>query len=165
MLIGGGDWSEHRIIPDLVRAFSANQPLEVRNPNAVRPWQHVLDPLDGYLLLGQKLMEAPQRHSTAYNFGPDPNDRLTVRELVEIGAEQWGSGSFESPEQTNAPHEAGLLTLDIEKAGAELDWAPRFDSRQAIAETIGWYRDFATDPTQTTLKQIASFYQQPRRNR
>jgi CDP-glucose 4,6-dehydratase len=138
-VIGGGDWSKDRIIPDIVRALNDKKPIVVRNPNAVRPWQHVLEPLSGYLLLGVKMIENAIKYADAYNFGPYLEDTLTVENLVKIAIQQYGYGHYETPTQTNQPHEAGLLKLDINKAINELDWRPKWSANKAIEKTINWY--------------------------
>lgn len=139
-VIGGGDWAKDRIIPDIVRAIRNNQPIEVRNPNAVRPWQHVLEPLSGYLLLACKLQEDPIRYADAWNFGPYMEDNLTVKELVEHAIETFGTGSYYTPQYQNALHEAKLLKLDINKAVNELGWKPVFSAKEAIQLTMDWYK-------------------------
>ena len=110
-VIGGGDWSKDRIIPDIIHSLKNNKPIEVRNPDAVRPWQHVLEPLGGYLLLGGLLNDDPQKFSKPYNFGPLPDDHLTVKELVETAIKAWGNGEWKDISDANEPHEAGLLKL------------------------------------------------------
>lgn len=139
-VIGGGDFAKDRIVPDIFRALSNEEKIEVRNPAAVRPWQHVLEPLSGYLLLAQKLQQEPLQFSQAFNFGPHLTDTLPVGELVEKSIEVWGKGSYHSPTQKNAPHEAGLLKLDISKAVNELQWQPKWNATTAIEKTIGWYK-------------------------
>ena len=140
-VIGGGDWAKDRIIPDCVRALSKGEPIIIRNPQATRPWQHVLDPLSGYLLLAQRLVEAPVRFSGAWNFGPSSSDQITVRELAERFIASWGSGRIQTPQLTEkAPHEAHLLHLSIDKAVFELNWHSRWDSSTAINRTVDWYK-------------------------
>jgi CDP-glucose 4,6-dehydratase len=156
-VIGGGDWSEDRIIPDIVRSLQQGRPVDVRNPHAVRPWQHVLEPLTGYLLLGGLLNENAAAFSTAYNFGPHPEDHLTVKELVGLAVAQWGSGSWVDISGGGQPHEAGLLKLDISKAINQLHWRPRLNATQAIQWTIGWYRQPAEEQAAFTLQQIKNF--------
>lgn len=141
-VIGGGDWAKDRIIPDIVRALQKGQPVTVRNPLAVRPWEHVLEPLAGYLLLGERLAQDPQRFSGAWNFGPYAEDTFTVEQLVQLALKTWGSGTYDKPELKNQPHEAGLLKLDISKAVAQLGWKPRWNAATAIAHTIQWYKDW-----------------------
>ena len=138
-VIGGGDWAEDRLIPDAVRAFESNRVLDIRRPEAIRPWQHVLEPLWGYLLLAEALWDNPEA-GPAYNFGPDPDSAASVRQLLELSAGYfdtsrivWGMGDA-------GPHEAGLLTLDSSKAAQELGFAPRFTLEETIARTWGWYQ-------------------------
>lgn len=151
-VIGGGDWAKDRIIPDIVRALASGNPVEVRNPTAVRPWQHVLEPLGGYLLLGAKLSTDPIQYGGAWNFGPYAEDNKTVGDLVAVAIESWGNGDYLHPELVNQPHEAGLLKLDISKATTILRWAPKFNSQTAIVETLNWYKAYFENP-----KQIASY--------
>lgn len=145
-VIGGGDWAKDRIIPDIVRALASGNPVEVRNPAAVRPWQHVLEPLGGYLLLGAKLSTDPAQYGGAWNFGPYAEDNKTVGDLVSVAIESWGKGEYVHPELANQPHEAGLLKLDISKATTALRWAPKFNSQTAIAETLNWYKAYFENP-------------------
>jgi CDP-glucose 4,6-dehydratase len=147
-VIGGGDWATDRIIPDCVRAVTAGEPIVVRNPDAVRPWQHVLEPLSGYLLLGARLLEEAHRYEGAWNFGPtiDAADR-SVRWVVERFLEEWGAGSWTSPRPAGPqPHEAARLLVDSAKARAELGWAPVWDARAAVRETAVWYREYYRAP-------------------
>ncbi len=144
-VIGGGDWAKDRIIPDIVKALSANETIQVRNPNAVRPWQHVLEPLNGYLTLTAKQLEDPVNFSDAYNFGPHPADNLTVLQIVEEAIAIWGSGTYHLPQIIDAPHEAGLLQLDISKATNKLNWAPKYSANSAIGKTIQWYKRLQDD--------------------
>ncbi len=118
-VIGGGDWAKDRIIPDIIKALQENKIITVRNPNAIRPWQHVLEPLGGYLHLGTKMVDEPVKYSDAWNFGPNIEDDLTVEELVNLAIKYWGAVTYEKPSLSNQPHEAGLLKLDITKAKNE----------------------------------------------
>lgn len=156
-VIGGGDWNKDRIIPDIVRSLKAGQPVNVRNPNSVRPWQHVLEPLSGYLLLGKLLDEFPGKFSGAFNFGPLPGDHLPVKDLVNIALECWGSGSWADKSNASEPHEAGLLQLDIEKAKKELDWQPKLSSKEAIQWTIDWYRQTFENVFDFSVQQIKDY--------
>ena len=119
-VIGGGDWAKDRIVPDIVRSLENNEPVLVRNPQSVRPWQHVLEPLHAYLLLAQKLSENPADYHTEYNFGPDPADCLPVEKIVQQAIKTWGSGTYQVLQQKDGPHEAGLLKLDINRAVSDL---------------------------------------------
>jgi len=157
-VIGGGDWSGNRLVPDIARALIANDPVVIRNPQSVRPWQHVLDPLNGYLTLAARLAEDPIKYAAGYNFGPQPNDERTVLDMVELAIENWGEGSFESPELKNKPHEAGLLKLAIDKAMHELEWKPRFTSAEAVQWTVNWYRDGRDIAKDYTTRQIEEFF-------
>jgi CDP-glucose 4,6-dehydratase len=153
-VIGGGDWSKDRIIPDIVRALSQNQPIVIRNPYAVRPWQHVLEPIAGYLCLGEKMVQDPVLYADSWNFGPYYQDNLTVIELAKIAIDIWGAGSIETPEMKEQPHEAGLLKLDISKAINLLGWKPKYDARKAIEETMGWYK---SEKYEITIEQIRDY--------
>lgn len=158
-VIGGGDWSEDRILPDLVRAFASGSRLLVRNRHAVRPWQHVLDPLNGYLLLAERLMgDDAARFASSFNFGPEPTDQRSVGELIETARLHW-PGEWEDRTDPDAPHEAGRLSLSIERARTLLNWSPRWPFERAVAGTIEWYRAVSegADPTELVRRQIAEF--------
>lgn len=157
-VIGGGDWSVDRIIPDLIRALETDQDVVLRNPLAVRPWQHVLEPICGYLSLGAKLNEEPQKYSDSYNFGPYIEDNLTVLELSKIAIKIWGKGNYITPNLINQPHEAGLLKLDISKALNVLGWRPRYNSYKAIEETVKWYKE-KLNKRDITFNQINTYSQ------
>jgi CDP-glucose 4,6-dehydratase len=157
-VIGGGDWSRDRIIPDLVRALTAGRPVEVRNPSSVRPWQHVLEPLAGYLRLAALLHTDPERYAQAYNFGPSEEDHLPVKQLVGTAIDVWGEGSWDDASSANAPHEAGLLHLDISKAASELGWTPKLNAREAIQWVVEWYRQPAADRKAYTFQQIKAYF-------
>ncbi|MEJ7740620.1 MAG: CDP-glucose 4,6-dehydratase [Chitinophagaceae bacterium] len=141
-VIGGGDWNKDRLLPDIVRALNNGKKILLRNPGAVRPWQHVLDPLSGYLLLGAKVFKDPEHYSGAYNFGPYAEDVLTVVNLVQLAMEKWQGGAYEIIQSVNQPHEAGLLKLDINKTMQELKWKPAMNAAQAITLTIDWYKQY-----------------------
>lgn len=158
-VIGGGDWAADRIVPDIARALAAGQPVQVRNPASVRPWQHVLEPLSGYLRLAEELITSPERVDRGYNFGPNPEDSRTVAELVDKAIAVWGSGQWERPELVGQPHEAGLLTLDIAKADAELGWRPVWGFDRAVERTVDWYRRISAgeDPAAVTESDLAAY--------
>lgn len=138
-VIGGGDWAKDRIIPDIVRALRSNKTINIRNPKSIRPWQHVLEPLSGYLQLGLKLNENPTHFSESWNFGPHTQDNLYVEDIVKKAIEIWGRGEYICASNINQPHEAGLLKLDISKTVNELGWKPKWDAKQAIEKTMNWY--------------------------
>lgn len=161
-VIGGGDWAADRLVPDIVRALSKNETIQIRNPKAVRPWQHVLEPLSGYILLAERLMEDPVRYAEGFNFGPNPKDTLTVEEMTEMAVKIWGKGNFDFLHLENQPHEAGLLSLDITKAHDVLGWSPRWTAQQALEQTLEWYKTYYEEPNemlQATYKQIESYQQ------
>ena len=138
-VIGGGDWSEDRLIPDAVRAWQAGQPLVIRSHGAIRPWQHVLDPLAGYMSLAQKLFEQPAL-AGAYNFGPQTDQAATVRDVVELACSAYGSGVTSYQNNSNGPHEAGWLALEVAKARVTLGVAPHWSLTEAVNRTMAWYR-------------------------
>lgn len=143
-VVGGGDWAPDRIIPDCVRALVAGAPVVVRAPDAVRPWQHVLEPLAGYLWLAGRLVHDGTSFAGAWNFGPARGDAArSVRWVVERFLGEWGSGSWTTPEQEAArPHEAHLLGLDSSKANQRLGWVPVWDAATAVRQTAAWYREY-----------------------
>jgi CDP-glucose 4,6-dehydratase len=138
-VIGGGDWSEDRLIPDAVRAWQAGQTLEVRRAPAIRPWQYVLEPLNGYLTLAQMLWDNPTL-AGAYNFGPANDETVTVRELVELARRAYGKGDVHYGDGTEGPHEAGWLALEISKARGALGVGPKLTLAKAVTRTMAWYR-------------------------
>ncbi|MBV9961145.1 MAG: CDP-glucose 4,6-dehydratase [Parafilimonas sp.] len=156
-VIGGGDWNKDRIIPDIIRSLKNNSAINVRNPNAVRPWQHVLEPLVGYLLLGGMLNDEPQKFSGAYNFGPLPNDHLSVKELVEVAIKTYGKGDWKDVSDASAPHEAGFLKLSIEKAQKELEWQPKLNAQQAIEWAVNWYKQSSESIAAYTFQQVENY--------
>lgn len=143
-VIGGGDWAADRIIPDCIRALGSGETIEVRNPEAIRPWQHVLEPLSGYLMLAHALLEEGGGFAGAWNFGPLSGGNLTVREVVDAVVATWGSGEWAGPRTGDVhPHEAHFLKLDCAKAVDVLGWSPVWNAARAIHETTAWYRDLS----------------------
>jgi CDP-glucose 4,6-dehydratase len=138
-VIGGGDWAEDRLVPDLVRALARGESVRIRNPAAVRPWQHVLEPLGGYLLLAERLVES-DAFATAFNFGPRDDDAVPVAALVELLLGLWGDGRWAAVAEADAPHEAGLLRLDCRRARERLGWRPVLTLKEAAELTVTWYR-------------------------
>ncbi len=141
-VIGGGDWAKGRIIPDIIKGIDQNQDVELRNPGAVRPWQHVLEPLSGYLVLGAKMAEQPLKYAGAWNFGPENKQFLTVEDLTKICIRIWGKGNYTTPDSSHEPHEAKMLQLDISKAKLYLSWRPKLNDVQTFEYTIEWYKRF-----------------------
>ena len=142
-VIGGGDWSEDRLIPDAIRAWQKGGALDVRRPDAIRPWQHVLEPLSGYIKLAQKLWCNPNL-ADSYNFGPEPGNAATVYEVIELARKTYGKGVTRHAKNIDGLHEAGLLTLEIKKAKELLGVRPRLSLAQAIMLTMDWYREYET---------------------
>jgi CDP-glucose 4,6-dehydratase len=159
-VIGGGDWSQDRLIPDIVRCLTANKSVVIRNPKAVRPWQHVLEPIFGYLSLGMHLHQEPTLYSQAYNFGPNIQDTMTVEEMLKLAINGWGSGNYTIVKEINQPHEAGLLKLDISKVAEELNWYPKMNAQITVQLTLNWYKAFEAENVNMndfTEKQILDF--------
>ena len=160
-VIGGGDWATDRLVPDCLSAFAKNEPVRLRLPQAVRPWQHVLGPLAGYLQLAEQL-SAPRgaKFAKAWNFGPDASGDATVGKIAEITARLWGEGAcVECAPSTENPHEAGLLRLDSTRARTELGWKPRWSLEQALAKTVAWYQAWTrgADMAAISLDQIRAY--------
>ncbi len=159
-VIGGGDWATDRLVPDCVRAFLRKEKIIIRNPRAVRPWQHVLDPLHGYLMLARKLYEEGPRFGGAWNFGPHDRDAKPVEWLISALCAQWGANaSYSIDRGTDHAHEAHYLKLDCSKAITELGWWPRWDLEKTIRSIIEWTRAYAAqeDVKDRCLEQIAEF--------
>lgn len=161
-VIGGGDWASDRLIPDILRALSAGRPVTIRNPHAIRPWQHVLEPLAGYLQLAQKLYEQGVDYVGGWNFGPNDDDAKAVQWIVEQLTRQWGNGASWRPDQGPHPHEAHWLKLDCSKAKVHLDWAPRWSLAYSLQMIISWQRDYMEkkDMRKKTLEQIDDYSKQ-----
>lgn len=157
-VIGGGDFADDRIIPDIVRALEFDQPVDLRNPNSIRPWQHVLEPLGAYLYLAAKMSEQPEEYSTAFNFGPNEEDMLTVEELTNIFIQQFGRGTYNVLQQEGALHEAKLLLLDSSKAKQTIGWQPKLDARTAIRWTADWYADREHTAHEKCMTQIKEYF-------
>lgn len=159
-VIGGGDWSEDRLIPDMVRAFSKSEPVVIRNPRAVRPWQHVLEPVEAYVQLAERLWDRQAQLASAWNFGPELSDAITVGELVRVFTDLWGEGAQWEIDSRPQAHEAGLLRLDCSKAALELGWNPRLRIQDALRMTVEWYQQclHGGNMAQCTADQIA-YYQ------
>lgn len=156
-VIGGGDWALDRLIPDLVKATARGETTIIRSPHATRPWQHVLEPLSGYLLLGQKLLEGDETFADGWNFGPKDREALTVLEVLQIFQQHWDEMQFEYDKSPNNPHEASFLSLDCTKANEHLNWYPVWNSATAIEKTVAWYRNYYADASVTTLDDLVEY--------
>ena len=157
-VIGGGDWSEDRLIPDAVRAWQNGQVLAIRNPEAIRPWQHVLEPLDGYIKLAENLWEKPSL-AAAYNFGPKTEEAASVRSVVELAMKAYGKGNVHYQEVASGPHESKWLALDIEKAKSLLEVYPRWGLNESVQRTMYWYQAYhkGVDPWKLCQNEIDEF--------
>lgn len=162
-VIGGGDWSEGRLIPDLVRAMTKRIPLEIRSPRATRPWQHVLESLSGYLLLGQKLLEGKREVAEAWNFGSESEECHTIEEVLMRLQVYWPNLSWKTTSQPQ-PHEATLLSLDSAKAKAVLGWKPVWGLSDAIESAVGWYREYLEHGNIMTRAQLERYITTAREN-
>lgn len=160
-VIGGGDWALDRLVPDILRAFERKEPVVIRNPYATRPWQHVLEPLSGYLTLAQKLYEEGQSYAEAWNFGPNEDDAKPVQWIVEELVHDWGAGASWQLDCGEHPHEANYLKLDISKAKSRLGWGPRWSLAKALGEISAWHQSWLSggNAQQLCLRQIAQFNQ------
>lgn len=158
-VIGGGDWAQDRLIPDMVRAIGQRQPVLIRHPDAIRPWQHVLEPLSGYLMLAERLVTDGAAHAEGFNFGPADVDAQPVRWIIERLCRSWGEGASWQLEERPQPHEATYLKLDCSKAHARLGWHPRWDVGHAIDQIVAWHRahEQGRDMRRQTLDQIAAY--------
>lgn len=160
-VIGGGDWAQDRLIPDIVAAFEQGKPVHIRNPHSIRPWQHVLEPLRGYLMLAEKLVEDGPVYAEAWNFGPNDEDAKPVGWIVEQMAARWGNGAHWEVDAGEHPHEAGYLKLDISKARSRLHWSPILRLDDALSLIVDWaqQRKTGADARGLTQGQIKSYQQ------
>ena len=156
-VIGGGDWGADRLIPDMVRATAVHEIIQIRNPDAIRPWQHVLEPLSGYLLLGQGLLEGNAEFAEAWNFGPFDHDELSVLEIIEMAQREWNDIRYEIATDSKQPYEAARLTLDCSKARRLLGWKPRWNIATALAKTLRWYRSFYEQGVIMTMQDLQDY--------
>lgn len=150
-VIGGGDWALDRIIPDCIRALESNKPIEIRSPKAIRPWQHVLEPLSGYLLLARKMWDEPTRYCEGWNFGPNLDSVSTVWEVATKVVENYRSGELKDLSDPNALHEAKLLMLDVSKAKFQLGWQPRMNIDETVKMTVDWYKKYESIDVYTDI--------------
>lgn len=159
-VIGGGDWAEDRLIPDMLRAIEVNQPVVIRSPGAIRPWQHVLEPLSGYLLLAEKMWFDGKEYADGWNFGPDDNDAKPVSWIIDAITKKWGDKASWKLDERTHPHEAHYLKLDCSKAKAVLGWFPKWNIETTLDQIILWHRAYldGRDMREVTLKQISSYH-------
>ena len=157
-VIGGGDWADDRLIPDILRSFEKNKTIIIRNPKAIRPWQHVLEPLSGYLLLAQKLYESPKEYAEGWNFGPNEEDLKPVDWIVEKMINSWPNSSWKLDESNN-PYEADFLKLDISKSKSKLDWSPVWKLSQTLERIIFWHKAWLNKQNMQTecLREINAY--------
>jgi CDP-glucose 4,6-dehydratase len=160
-VIGGGDWSQDRLIPDAIKAFENSQALYIRNPLAIRPWQHVLEPLSGYLVLAQTLYEKGAQYAGAWNFGPREDDAQSVKKVVDLLISAWGAPATWVQDAASHPHEAQTLKLDITKAYENLGWKPLWSLDEAINKIVQWQHAYQAkqDMRAFSLEQIQSYNQ------
>ncbi len=156
-VIGGGDWAKDRLVPDIMKATSNNETVIIRNPDATRPWQHVLEPLSGYLLLGEKLLEGKKEFAEAWNFGPETNELVKVYDVVNLIKKYWNKVDFKILKKAVDLHEANWLKLDCSKANIKLNWRSVWSSKKAFEKTVNWYRNFYEKNKINTLKDINSY--------
>jgi CDP-glucose 4,6-dehydratase len=159
-VIGGGDWSEDRLIPDFIRAIVKGDSLKIRSPYAIRPWQHVLEPLYGYLTLCEKLYNSGSYFAEPWNFGPDENDAKNVEWVTKVICEMWGNGIRYEIDNNNHPHEANYLKLDCSKAKTLLNWYPKWDIKTALQKTVDWNKAYINneDMRKVCISQIEVYY-------
>jgi CDP-glucose 4,6-dehydratase len=153
-VIGGGDWGADRLVPDCIRSLCGHQPIGIRSPHAVRPWQHVLEPLNGYLYLGAALWQYPQKYSGVWNFGPENDSHLTVAVMAEKLIKYWGNGSWNDLSDPQAPHEAKLLKLNCDKAYAELNWHSVLAINECLQMTTDWYKKYYIENPNTNIYDL-----------
>jgi CDP-glucose 4,6-dehydratase len=158
-VIGGGDWAEDRLIPDILRAFEKSEPVVIRNPLSTRPWQHVLEPLSGYLVLAQELFLNGDEFAEAWNFGPKDDDCKPVSWILDQMVNNWGNGASWELDKNNNPHEAGFLKLDCSKAASRLKWKPKWDLQLTLKSIVDWYQIYSNggDIKKQCFKEIKSY--------
>ena len=158
-VIGGGDWAADRLVPDAMRAAADGEEMILRNPASIRPWQHVLEPLSGYLLLGQKLFEGEKNCASAWNFGPDEESLITTEHALELLQRGWNAVQYTHVPDIKAPHEAKILRLNCTKARTELAWEPVWNAETAFRKTAVWYREYYTAYQLLTEKDLYDYIQ------
>lgn len=158
-VIGGGDWNKNRIVPDCIKAIEKGEVIKVRNPKAIRPWQHVLDPLGGYLLLGHKMIHDPEKYAEAWNFGPEGSNTIDVGTLVNKIVKFYQKGNWKDISDSNSLHEARFLALDINKAKYILNWHPVLNFEETVGFTVEWYKNYKDQSVyELCCEQIDTYY-------
>ena len=168
-VIGGGDWGKDRLVPDIIKSIQENKVLNIRNPDSVRPWQYVLEPISGILWLATKMLEEPKKNSSAWNFGPSLSEKsFTVKELVNSILEKWGSDlSFETEKNSNNMHESESLIIDSSKSKKELGWKTCLSFDETVSETVSWHKKYENDKNDIknfTKRQIENYIIKAKRN-
>lgn len=160
-VIGGGDWAQYRLIPDIIKSLSASKPVYIRNPSAVRPWQHVLEPLNGYLTLLERMYESGTRFEGPWNFGPDSVDSMPVSWIADVLCRQWSDDARWESDDASHPHEAGLLRLDSTRARIHLGWRPDISMTRRISQAADWYRAYQNqcDMHKYTMTELSEYEQ------
>ena len=157
-VIGGGDWALDRIIPDCIRAIEKGEPIEIRSPKAIRPWQHVLEPICGYMTLASKMIQEPNKYCEGWNFGPNTESIVPVWDIANMVVQNYGKGTVVDKSDPTALHEANLLALDVTKAKIELQWTPKWDIKETVEKTVEWYKNYATENIfELCVKQINEY--------
>lgn len=164
-VIGGGDWADSRLIPDIIRAVSRGERVAIRYPKATRPWQHVLEPLSGYLLLGQMLLEGRREFADGWNFGPDDESNITVEDVVRCIKKSWDKIQYEAVTNEHNPHEAGMLKLDCSKARLRLKWKPLWDIKRSIEATTLWYKEYLENDRISSYKDLTDYVEDAKKNK
>ena len=160
-VIGGGDWALDRLVPDILRAFEKNQPVVIRSPDAIRPWQHVLEPLSGYLKLAQALYQDPRSYAEGWNFGPNEDEAKPVSWILDQMVRSWPGASWKLDQFTENPHEANYLKLDISKAKSKLHWRPIWSLSETLSQIVSWHKNWISgkDMQKTSIDEISKYMQ------
>ena len=160
-VIGGGDWALDRLVPDILRAFEKNQPVVIRSPDAIRPWQHVLEPLSGYLKLAQALYQDPRSYAEGWNFGPNEDDAKPVSWILDQMVGSWPGSSWKLDQSAENPHEANYLKLDISKAKSKLHWRPIWSLSETLSQIVSWHKNWISgkDMQKTSIDEISKYMQ------
>ena len=156
-MIGGGDWAQDRLMTDIMLSVSRGEKVQIRNPYAIRPWQHVLEPLSGYLAIGQKLLKSKKEFAEGWNFGPDHEGSITVQKVVEAVKKHWNKIEYRLEQSDEQLHEANLLKLDCSKANIKLNWHSVWNSEMTFEKTVNWYKTYYQNQKTSTLENLHSY--------